>query len=76
MRSAKGGVNNRSTIIRLRIYERAVIAAKGNFAFAWQPMIPRREKGREAGEKNRGGLPHRGELLTERIGESSDGKLN
>jgi len=40
-------------------------------------MMPQREKGREAGKKNGKGLPQiNGELLTERIGESSDGKSN
>lgn len=83
MRRAKRGVNNRSTRSFDRRFTRNAVnagkgnlASKGNFACAWQPMIPRREKGRETGKKNRGGLPHRGELLTERIGESSDGKLN
>jgi hypothetical protein len=55
-----------------------VIAAKGKFRLRGQrqPIIPRKRKRGRKGEKWRRIAAHRGELLTERIGESSDGKLN
>lgn len=83
----KRAVNNQSIITPFDRFTSASLSrkARGNFERARRASrstcdsaVRKRKRGGKGGGGNcrGGGLPHRGGLLTERIGESAGGKLN